>query len=165
MTLLAGYIVDQAAIMLLDQAGVEYPADELLAWVGDGQADIANLKPEAVSVNAAALLDPGARQVLPSTVARLVDVVCNLTAPAGVRYWGVSAIATPDSFLIDGLGGTDQALTFVQTRRFAPSGQYIYFAWPSGFGVPVFYVNGLLNSAWIKTVLSYAPLGGGGGRL
>ncbi|SMF96024.1 hypothetical protein SAMN02949497_3404 [Methylomagnum ishizawai] len=71
------------------------------------------------------------------------------------RRWGVSAQAVPDAALIDALAGAEFAAGRTQSRSFSPSGQYLYFAWPSSFGTPVFLVNGLLNTAWVKTTVGY----------
>lgn len=72
------------------------------------------------------------------------------------RRWGVSSQATPDAALIDALSGAEFAASRAQSRTFSPSAQYVYFAWPSSFGAPTFTVNGLLNTAWEKTTVSYA---------
>ncbi|BBL73228.1 hypothetical protein [Methylomagnum ishizawai] len=71
------------------------------------------------------------------------------------RRWGVSAQAVPDAALIDALAGAEFAAGRTQSRSFSPSGQYVYFAWPSSFGTPTFLVNGLLNTAWVKTTVGY----------
>lgn len=66
------------------------------------------------------------------------------------RYWGPSAVA---SGITDGqiiaLGGSELATGFAGfNHTIICSSQYIYFAFPTSFGVPNVNVNGLLNTAW-----------------
>lgn len=71
------------------------------------------------------------------------------------RHWGTSAAATLDdgdllTFLSDEL-----ATSRLQTRSFTCADEYIWFAWPSEFGAPDFWVGGLRNTAWIETVRAH----------
>jgi hypothetical protein len=75
------------------------------------------------------------------------------------RYWGVSALTSLSDAQIIALN-SELAATRVQSRTFAPSGNYIYFAWPTSFGTPTFTVNGLLNTAW--TLVTRAFVNGSG---
>ena len=71
------------------------------------------------------------------------------------RRWGYSVSDAPDSTLIDALAGVEFSTGRSQSRSMSPSGQYIYFAWPSSWGDPTFTVNGLPVAGWIKTTISY----------
>ena len=42
----------------------------------------------------------------------------------------------------------------------SPSGQYVYFAYPSSFGVATFTVNGLLNTDWSLTTRAFVNASG-----
>jgi hypothetical protein len=71
-------------------------------------------------------------------------------------FWGVSATATPPGgAFIDTLGNSAFSTSRNQTRTFSASSQYLYFAWPSGFGEPTFKVNGFPVSGWVKTIVTY----------
>jgi hypothetical protein len=81
------------------------------------------------------------------------------TSSAGVVFeypvfYGVSSDVTPNEATVNSLSNY-LSLNFHQSQTISASGQYIYFAWPSSFGTPTFTVNGLLNTAWVKTTISY----------
>lgn len=83
----------------------------------------------------------------------------NAYASAGVsfenkRFWGVSTDSTPTGSTLNSLS-EELSTNRNQNRSINASGQYIYFGWPSSFGTPTFTVNGLLNTAWILTTISY----------
>ena len=40
--------------------------------------------------------------------------------------------------------------TRVQVKTITGAGNYIYFAWEPQFGEPVFYINGFLDTSWVK---------------
>jgi len=75
------------------------------------------------------------------------------------RFWGVSSVANPVGTDLDSLS-SELSTTRAQSRSLSASAQYMYFAWPSTFGTPTFTVNGLLNTAWVKTTLTYTNLHG-----
>ncbi len=66
------------------------------------------------------------------------------------RYWGVSSDENLDDADVIGDLNDELSTSLVQSRTLTPSGQYLYFAWPTSFGVPSFTVNGLLSTAWSK---------------
>lgn len=71
------------------------------------------------------------------------------------RYWGVSdktVLAIPDILALSG----ELADARTQTRTFNCSGgKYFYFAWPVGFGTPVFKIGGLENTDFVKQTISF----------
>lgn len=74
------------------------------------------------------------------------------------RHWGVNQSETLTSADILNLSGSEFATDQKQTKTFNASpngGNYIYFAWPSFFGEPSFFVGGLANSGWVKTTVSH----------
>ncbi len=76
------------------------------------------------------------------------------------RFWGVSATPTPTGPFIDTLSSSEFATSRNQSRTFNCAAQYIYVAWPSSFGNPTFTVNGLLNTGFQKTTVSYTNSSG-----
>lgn len=69
------------------------------------------------------------------------------------RHWGVSTEETLDDAALLALAGSELATSRIQTRTLdATGGRYLWFAWPADFGVPAFWVGGLLNTDWIETV-------------
>jgi hypothetical protein len=69
------------------------------------------------------------------------------------RWWGTSALAALASSDILTLGGSELATSRNQSRSMSASAAYLYFAWPSSFGVPSFTVNGLPSTAWLQTTI------------
>jgi hypothetical protein len=67
------------------------------------------------------------------------------------RYWGYSASAELDDAGILALF-SELAINRLQTRTLNPANQYLYFVWPSAYGIPTFKFNGIANSAWISTM-------------
>jgi hypothetical protein len=87
------------------------------------------------------------------------DGKANATSVAGVgfqhkRRYGVSATATPDQALLEGLS-SEFATSLAQSKTMDASNQYLYFAWPAAFGEPVFTVGGFIVTGWVKTVVSF----------
>ncbi len=69
------------------------------------------------------------------------------------RHWGVSTEETLDDAALLALAGSELATSRIQTRTLnASGGRYLWFAWPAEFGVPAFWVGGLLNTDWTETI-------------
>ena len=75
------------------------------------------------------------------------------------RYWGTSANSTLDNAQILALTN-EFSTTRSQTRSITAAGEYIYFAYPAAWGTASFTVNGLLNTAWELTVVSFTNASG-----
>lgn len=72
------------------------------------------------------------------------------------RFWGVSPTAVPLSgAFINTLAFNELADNRLQSRQLSGGGQYLYFAWPTSFGAPEFFTDGMKSSGWVKTTLSY----------
>jgi hypothetical protein len=87
------------------------------------------------------------------------DGTGNCSASAGVafqhkRRWGTAAGSAPDQALIESLS-SEFSTSRVQSRTLNGGGEYLYFAWPASFGEPTLTVNGLVVTAWVKTVVSF----------
>lgn len=75
------------------------------------------------------------------------------------RYWGESSETSLNDAQIIALN-SELSSSRVQSRTFTPSGEYVYFAWPTSFGTPTFTVNGLLNTAWTKVTRAFVNASG-----
>lgn len=67
------------------------------------------------------------------------------------RYWGPSALASLTDPQIIALNGELNSGFAGFNHTIVCAAQYIYFAFPTSFGVPNVNVNGLLNTAWTIT--------------
>jgi hypothetical protein len=75
------------------------------------------------------------------------------------RYWGLSTLESLTDQNIRLLNSEFSTIK-EQTRSFSPSQQYIYFAFPSYFGLANFKFNGLPNSAWEITTRDFVNSSG-----
>ena len=74
----ASQIIESAEITLLDPTHQYWGADELLAYISEGQRQIAHLKRDAATKTIDHALQAGARQKLPDDGVLLIDVMRNL---------------------------------------------------------------------------------------
>lgn len=65
-------ILNRAALTLLDETGVRWTPEEMLAYLSDGQRETVILKPSAHTENKVVQLVPGTRQSLPGNGIALV---------------------------------------------------------------------------------------------
>lgn len=70
-------ILAKARYLTLDNSGVRWSDAELLAWLNDGQLEIATHKPTASMTNGAIPLVAGVRQSLPAGGIALLDITHN----------------------------------------------------------------------------------------
>jgi hypothetical protein len=70
-------VLQRVVITLLDPNAIRWPTAELVRYLNDGQRDIALVRPDATSTTATMALAAGARQSLPSTGAKLLEVIRN----------------------------------------------------------------------------------------
>jgi hypothetical protein len=75
-------------------------------------------------------------------------------------YWGVSSTPSPltnaEIIALSSQFATSRNLSVMLTA----AAQYIYFAYPAAWGTATFTVNGLLNTAWTLTVISFTNASG-----
>lgn len=79
MTTTAQSVLQRVVVTLQDQNAVRWPTAELVRYLNDGQRDIALIRPDATATPFTMGLIAGARQTLPATGAKLLDVVRNTT--------------------------------------------------------------------------------------
>ena len=70
-------VLKRVVITLQDANAVRWPTAELVRYLNDGQRDIALVRPDATSTTATLALAGGARQTLPSTGAKLLEIIRN----------------------------------------------------------------------------------------
>lgn len=76
------------------------------------------------------------------------------------RFYGVSNQSTLDNAGVQALS-SDLSSSRAQSRTITAAGQYIWFAWPVSSGLATgFTVNGLANTAWTVTQLTFTNLVG-----
>jgi hypothetical protein len=75
------------------------------------------------------------------------------------RYWGVSNQSTLNDAQIIALNG-EFASSRSQSRTLTAAAEYVYFAYPAAWGAATFTVNGLPNTAWTLTVISFTNASG-----
>lgn len=76
------------------------------------------------------------------------------------RFYGVSSQGTLDNAAVQALS-TDLSNSRAQSRNMTAAGQYLWFAWPVSSGlVTGITVNGLANTAWTVSQLSFTNLVG-----
>lgn len=77
MTTTAQSILQRVVVTLQDPSAVRWATAELVRYLNDGQRDIALIRPDATATPATLTLAAGARQNLPTTGAKLLDVIRN----------------------------------------------------------------------------------------
>jgi hypothetical protein len=76
------------------------------------------------------------------------------------RYWGASGLTSlADSDII--ALSSDFTTSRQQSRVITAAAQYVYFAFPTSYGVGTFVVNGLLNTDFTLTVRTFTNASGG----
>lgn len=125
MTIAAQDILRRAAQTLVDADSVRWTVAELCGYFNDGQREIVNQRPDAKAVTASLALVAGARQVIPDTGLKLIDVVRNT---AGTKR----AIRQCSMALLDaqlpgwqGLTGSTDIVHFMFDDR-EPRAFYVY---------------------------------------
>lgn len=77
MAFTAQNVLHRVVITLLDPSAIRWPTAELVRYLNDGQRDIALVRPDATSTTATMALAAGARQSLPPSGAKLLEIVRN----------------------------------------------------------------------------------------
>lgn len=76
------------------------------------------------------------------------------------KWWGTNALNTFTGANILSLQNNELATNRQQTRTINGGGEYIWFAFPTSFGVPSFIVNGLPNTAFTTQTVSHTNASG-----
>lgn len=101
MTVLASDIISRAQIIVQDTTGVRWPFSELLAWLNDGQREVAIYKPSATASNVALMLQQGTLQSLGDGGLQLLRVIRNLKTPVTEPRIGTRATRVVDREILD----------------------------------------------------------------
>ncbi len=80
MTTTAQSVIRRAAETLQDLGAVRWSTGELVRYLNDGQRETVIYRPDATATNAVFSCAAGARQTLPATAYRLLDVTTNAAA-------------------------------------------------------------------------------------
>lgn len=85
MTTTAQSIIRRAAETIQDLSAVRWSTAELVRYLNDGQRESLRLRPDAFATATTLTLVDGAKQTLPATAAKLLDVVRNAAAASSKR--------------------------------------------------------------------------------
>lgn len=132
-------IIDRVRLVLDDQAGTGWSADELISWVNDACLFVALLRPDACSVNSNMTLAAGAKQSIAGLTPvgmRLLDVVYNVTTGRAMRMADRRRI---DSAAPTWYGATQAAPTDYTFDNRDPATFYVYPPSPAGQQVNIVY--------------------------
>lgn len=77
MAITAQSVLQRVITTLVDETNVRWTVTELIRYLNDGQREILTYRPDATSTTVTVELIAGARQTLPTTAFRLLDVVRN----------------------------------------------------------------------------------------
>jgi hypothetical protein len=77
MTIAASSIIRRVVETMQDNTSVRWPVAELVRYLNDGQREVVLYRPDSMVTNAAIALVSGAKQALPSTGSKLIDVIRN----------------------------------------------------------------------------------------
>jgi hypothetical protein len=147
MTTTAQSIIKDAQVHLQDEAGVRWPATELVAALNDGQRELVTLRPDMFTVTAALALVAGPKQSTPVNCAELLSVPRNTSGPA------IRAVERRLLDDVDPAWHTKTGVTTIQhvaRESFEPNHFYvyppaaatgasvdlIYAAWPADVATP-----------------------------
>lgn len=105
----ADEVLGRVRDILMDEGGIYWPVENLLEFLNDGQREIVNVRPDAMTVVVVAQLDPGDRQTIPTDGIRFVEMPRNLRALPRLSVHvesgneGEGAVGTPG---VGGNGGS-----------------------------------------------------------
>lgn len=86
MAITAQSILQRVVTTLIDEGNVRWTVTELIRYLNDGQREIVTYRPDATATTASVALVAGARQTLPTTAYKLLDVIRNTSgAKSAVR--------------------------------------------------------------------------------
>lgn len=71
------------------------------------------------------------------------------------RWWGISPLSTFTGADILTLQNSELSTNRQQVRTFNGGGQYMWFAFPTSYGLPTFVVNGLPSTAFVTETVSH----------
>ena len=77
MTIAAQSIIRRVVETMQDNTSIRWPIAELVRYLNDGQREVVLYRPDSMVTNASVALVAGAKQVLPTNGAKLIDVVRN----------------------------------------------------------------------------------------
>lgn len=139
MTTTAQSVILRAATTLQDLSAVRWSTAELVRYLNDGQRDIVLVRPDATATLASLTLAAGARQVIATAGAKLLEVIRNTS---GTKR----AIRLVDRKLLDAQNSSWYSLTGVTEIKhymFDPREPRVFYVYPpaasSGASVEMVY--------------------------
>jgi hypothetical protein len=141
MSILGSAVIAKASSQLLDKSNIEFSSDELLAWLNDGQRQIAVMAPTATALTSAVRLAAGSRQLLPASGWILLDIYMNMGTNGSTpgRMISVASKRLMDSFDPD--WHTAAASNVVSHYVYDLQDQLAYWVYPPSDGTNYIQVN------------------------
>ena len=133
-TITAKYIIDKAAVQLIDLANIRWTREELLGWINDGQRQIVTMSPNATNKVDTIRLVAGTRQSIPADGWTLLELI---------RYMGTDgskagrAIRLASRELIDSFNPdwhSDYPTTMPKHYIFDQQDQRVFYVYPPNNG-------------------------------
>ena len=125
MTISAQSIVRRCVETLQDNTSIRWPIAELVRYLNDGQREIILQRPDAMVTNATVTLVAGSKQTLPSSGAKLIEVIRNSAGNKRAVRMCNREILDSQSPGWHGLTGVAEILHFMFDPR-DPKTYYVY---------------------------------------
>jgi hypothetical protein len=139
MTIAASSIIRRVVETVQDTTSVRWPVSELVRYLNDGQREVVLYRPDAMVTNASITLVTGAKQTLPSTGSKLIDVIRNTAGTKRSVRMTVRNILDTQSPNWYNLTGVTEILHYM----YDPRDPKIFYVYPpaaaSGASVEVVY--------------------------
>ena len=139
MTIAASSIIRRVVETMQDNTSVRWPVAELVRYLNDGQREVVLYRPDSMVTNATVALVSGAKQAIPSTGSKLIDVIRNTAGTKRSVRMTVRNILDTQSPNWYNLTGVTEILHYMYDPR-DPKVFYVYPpAAASGASVEVVY--------------------------
>ena len=139
MTIAASSIIRRVVETMQDNTSVRWPVAELVRYLNDGQREVVLYRPDSMVTNATVALVTGAKQSIPSTGSKLIDVIRNTAGTKRSVRMTVRNILDTQSPNWYNLTGVTEILHYMYDPR-DPKVFYVYPpAAASGASVEVVY--------------------------
>ena len=160
MALTASSIIRRAVETIQDTTSVRWPVSELVRYLNDGQREVVLYRPDAMVTNASIALVAGAKQTLPSTGSKLIDIIRNTS---GVKR----SVRLTDRHILDSqtpswynLTGVTEILHYM----YDPRDPRLFYVYPpaaaSGASVEVVYSSYPTDIADVADGAVYSAVAG-----
>jgi hypothetical protein len=142
----ASDVINRVRVLLNDD-GTRWPNSELFYWISDAQRLIGLVRPDAVSALATVSLSAGSKQVIPSGMTRLLDVLHNVNSLDGTPTRSIKITDRDQLETQDPNWQTKTKKKEVRQYIFDPRTPTTYFVTPPNDG-----------TGWVELLCQAAPV-------